>query len=260
MPLLLLLSDHTYDLELHPELHQNQAFDSGHEWASCWQPGTRTPTPPQISEDCLYLNVFVPEDLVSNASVLVFFHNTMEMEGSGGQLTIDGSVLAAVGNFIVVTANYRGTSLIPELLGLLHFASPQICPEREGLEVGSDQVAGNWGLLDQVAALTWVQTHIGAFGGDPQRVTLASDRGGADVASIHLLVTKTTRLQLFRRALLMSKVFWRKVTTGEPEVVQGVSDRHHLPNTAMHQHTGLTPLILAATYRNNESPGPLGTG
>ncbi|EGW15280.1 Thyroglobulin [Cricetulus griseus] len=44
---------------------------------------------------------------VSNASVLVFFHNTMEMEGGGGQLTIDGSILAAVGNFIVVTANYR---------------------------------------------------------------------------------------------------------------------------------------------------------
>lgn len=69
--------------------------------------------------------------------------------------------------------------------------------------VGSDEVAGNWGLLDQVAALTWVQNHIGAFGGDPQRVTLASDRGGADVASIHLLTTRTTRLQLFRRALLM---------------------------------------------------------
>lgn len=71
------------------------------------------------------------------------------------------------------------------------------------LFVGSDEVAGNWGLLDQVAALTWVQNHIGAFGGDPQRVTLASDRGGADVASIHLLTTRTTRLQLFRRALLM---------------------------------------------------------
>lgn len=54
-----------------------------------------------------------------------------------------------------------------------------------------------------MAALTWVQTHIGAFGGDPQRVTLAADRGGADVASIHLLITRPTRLQLFRKALLM---------------------------------------------------------
>lgn len=54
-----------------------------------------------------------------------------------------------------------------------------------------------------MAALTWVQNHIGAFGGDPRRVTLASDRGGADVASIHLLITRPPRLQLFRRALLM---------------------------------------------------------
>ncbi|XP_036063969.1 thyroglobulin isoform X1 [Onychomys torridus] len=168
-----------------PELlNWTGSWDATKPRASCWQPGTRTPTPPQISEDCLYLNVFVPEDLVSNASVLVFFHNTMEMEGSGGQLTVDGSILAAVGNFIVVTANYR--------VGVFGFLSS-----------GSDEMAGNWGLLDQVAALTWVQTHIGAFGGDPQRVTLASDRGGADVASIHLLTTRTTRLQLFRRALLM---------------------------------------------------------
>ncbi|XP_051015534.1 thyroglobulin isoform X2 [Acomys russatus] len=168
-----------------PELlNWTGSWDATKPRASCWQPGTRTPTPPQISEDCLYLNVFVPENLVPNASVLVFFHNTMETEGSGGQLTIDGSILAAVGNFIVVTANYR--------LGVFGFLSS-----------GSDEVAGNWGLLDQVAALTWVQTHIGAFGGDPQRVTLAADRGGADVASIHLLITRATRLQLFRRALLM---------------------------------------------------------
>lgn len=54
-----------------------------------------------------------------------------------------------------------------------------------------------------MAALTWVQTHIGAFGGDSQRVTLAADRGGADVASIHLLISRPTRPQLFRKALLM---------------------------------------------------------
>lgn len=67
---------------------------------------------------------------------------------------------------------------------------------------GSSEVAGNWGLLDQVAALTWVQTHIKAFGGDPRRVTLAADRGGADVAGIHLLITKAAS-RLFQRALLM---------------------------------------------------------
>lgn len=64
-------------------------------------------------------------------------------------------------------------------------------------------MSGNWGLLDQWAALTWVQTHIGVFGGDPRRVTLAADRGGADVASIHLLTTRTTDFRLFRSVVLM---------------------------------------------------------
>lgn len=64
-------------------------------------------------------------------------------------------------------------------------------------------MSGNWGLLDQVAALTWVQTHIGVFGGDPRRVALAADRGGADVAGIHLLTSRATNSRLFRRAVLM---------------------------------------------------------
>lgn len=68
---------------------------------------------------------------------------------------------------------------------------------------GSGEVSGNWGLLDQVAALTWVQTHIGAFGGDPRRVAMAADRGGADLAGIHLLTTGAGDSRLFRRALLM---------------------------------------------------------
>lgn len=71
------------------------------------------------------------------------------------------------------------------------------------LSEGSSEVSGNWGLLDQVATLTWVQTHIAVFGGDPRRVALAADRGGADVASIHLLTTRAADSRLFRRAVLM---------------------------------------------------------
>ncbi|KAI4565683.1 hypothetical protein MJT46_009058 [Ovis ammon polii x Ovis aries] len=153
--------------------------------ARCWQPGIRMPTPPGVSEDCLYLNVFVPQNMAPNASVLVFFHNAAEGKGSGDQPAVDGSFLAAVGNLIVVTASYR--------TGIFGFLSS-----------GSSELSGNWGLLDQVVALTWVQTHIRAFGGDPRRVTLAADRGGADVASIHLVNTRAANSRLFRRAVLMS--------------------------------------------------------
>uniref|UniRef100_A0A4W2IQ22 Thyroglobulin n=1 Tax=Bos indicus x Bos taurus TaxID=30522 RepID=A0A4W2IQ22_BOBOX len=152
--------------------------------ARCWQPGIRTPTPPGVSEDCLYLNVFVPQNMAPNASVLVFFHNAAEGKGSGDRPAVDGSFLAAVGNLIVVTASYR--------TGIFGFLSS-----------GSSELSGNWGLLDQVVALTWVQTHIQAFGGDPRRVTLAADRGGADIASIHLVTTRAANSRLFRRAVLM---------------------------------------------------------
>ncbi|ELK11652.1 Thyroglobulin [Pteropus alecto] len=148
-------------------------------WTGSWDA-----TEPRVSEDCLYLNVFVPEDAAPNASVLVFFHNTLEGSGGEGRLALDGSFLAAVGNLIVVTAGYR--------VGVFGFLSS-----------GSGEVSGNWGLLDQVAALTWVQTHIGVFGGDSRRVALAADRGGADVASIHLLPTGAATSSLFQRALLM---------------------------------------------------------
>ncbi|XP_069321496.1 thyroglobulin [Eulemur rufifrons] len=160
------------------------SWDASKPRASCWQPGILTPMSLEVSEDCLYLNVFVPQNLAPNASVLVFFHNTMEGEGNSGWPAVDGSVLAAVGDLIVVTAGYR--------VGAFGFLSS-----------GSGEVSGNWGLLDQVAALTWVQNHIGAFGGDPRRVCLAADRGGADVASIHLLTTRATNARLFRRAVLM---------------------------------------------------------
>ncbi|XP_003792914.1 thyroglobulin [Otolemur garnettii] len=152
--------------------------------ASCWQPGILMPTSLEVSEDCLYLNVFVPQNMAPNASVLVFFHNMVQGDGSAAWPTVDGSILAAVGDLIVVTASYR--------VGVFGFLSS-----------GSGEASGNWGLLDQVAALTWVRTHIGAFGGDPRRVCLAADRGGADVASIHLLKTRATDSRLFRRAVLM---------------------------------------------------------
>ncbi|XP_004697442.1 thyroglobulin [Echinops telfairi] len=165
-------------------LNWTGSWDATQPRASCWQPGAKTPTPLGVSEDCLYLNVFVPEGAAPSAPVLVFFHNTLEGPERRAQLAIDGSFLAAVGNLIVVTAGYR--------VGIFGFLSS-----------GPGEGNGNWGLMDQVAVLTWVQTHIGEFGGDPRRVTLAADRGGADVAGIHLLTPRAMKDRLFQRAVLM---------------------------------------------------------
>ncbi|PKU39362.1 thyroglobulin [Limosa lapponica baueri] len=152
--------------------------------AACWQPGDGDAPLYSVSEDCLYLNVFVPATTVKNMSVLLFFHNGGSYNAEAGKATIDGSYLAAISNVIVVIANYR--------VGVFGF-----------LSTGSPEASGNAGLLDQLAALKWVQQNIASFGGDPSRVSLGADRGGADVTSIHLL-TEAVGMDLFRRVLLMS--------------------------------------------------------
>uniref|UniRef100_A0A670JN73 Thyroglobulin n=1 Tax=Podarcis muralis TaxID=64176 RepID=A0A670JN73_PODMU len=167
-----------------------QAFIREESWnasttrASCWQPGDDGAALSSISEDCLYLNIYVPPNTGGNLPVLVFFHNGVSGEDVKAQRTlIDGSYLAGTGNVIVVTANYR--------VGVFGF-----------LSTGSTVASGNWGLLDQEAALKWTQKNIESFGGDPGQITIAADRSGADVSSIHL-VTGTVDSGLFKRVLLM---------------------------------------------------------
>ncbi|NXT77064.1 THYG protein, partial [Zapornia atra] len=151
--------------------------------AACWQPGDGEAPPYSVSEDCLYLNIFVPATTVKNMPVLLFFHNGGSYSVEAGKLTVDGSYLAAISNTIVVTANYR--------VGVFGF-----------LSTGTPEASGNAGLLDQLAVLKWVQQNIASFGGDPSQVSLGADRGGADITSIHL-ITEAADMDLFRRVLLM---------------------------------------------------------
>ncbi|KAL7887495.1 hypothetical protein AOLI_G00052160 [Acnodon oligacanthus] len=138
---------------------------------SCLQPGDTADS--RSSEDCLYLNIFVPGSVSQGAPVLMFFHNS----GSG---LLDGSYLATVGDIIVVTANFRVAAF-----GFL--------------STGSSALLENYGLQDQAAALGWVQENVARFGGDPTRVTVGADRNGADIASLHLFSSSS----LFHQALLM---------------------------------------------------------
>ncbi|MBT2290783.1 carboxylesterase/lipase family protein [Paenibacillus albidus] len=142
-------------------------------------------TRPQHSEDCLYLNIWSPAGGGEGLPVMVWIHGGTFVTGSGSQPLFDGSSLVARGNVIVVSINYR---LGP--FGFLHLS-----PLGEGF-------ASNQGLLDQIAALQWVRGNIGAFGGDPQRVTVFGESAGS--MSIAALLAMPAAEGLIAGAIMQS--------------------------------------------------------
>ena len=142
--------------------------------------------PIQSSEDCLYLDVWVPEWPVKRAlPVMVWLHGGSNTVGSGTQSTYDGVGLTRHG-IVLVTLNYR--------LGVMGFFShPELTAE------SVHHSSGNYGLLDQLAALNWVKRNIAQFGGDPNNVTLFGESAGAiDTAR---LMTSPLAAGLFKRAI-----------------------------------------------------------
>ena len=158
---------------------------------SCPQPTKSNPFLPTgpLSEDCLYLNVYAPTlDRDGHRPVLVWIHGGGFTED--GARNYDGSKLAADG-IVVVTINYR--------LGALGFlAHPALASRPSG-------PTGNYGLMDQLAALRWVKHNIARFGGDPHNVTIAGQSAGG-VAVLDLLVSHSSR-GLFQRAIVQSGAF-----------------------------------------------------
>jgi len=144
-----------------------------------------------MSEDCLYLNVWTPsQDIGPKLPVMVWIHGGAFITGSGSDEIYDGTALARHG-VIVVTFNYR--------IGALGFlAHPLLSTE------SAENVSGNYGLLDQVAALQWVQRNIGRFGGDPDKVTIFGQSAGAE--SVSLLLVNPMTPGLFRGAIVQSPV------------------------------------------------------
>ena len=142
-----------------------------------------------ISEDCLYLNVWTTaKDAGELHPVLVYIHGGGFNEGSGSVAVYDGEGLAKKG-VVVVIINYR--------LGVLGFlAHPELTAESD------DNASGNFGLLDQVAALQWVKQNIAAFGGDPNNVTIAGQSAGA--IAVYLLTVAPPARGLFHRAIVQS--------------------------------------------------------
>jgi para-nitrobenzyl esterase len=155
-------------------------------------------TPRNMSEDCLNLNVWAPAvDSKEKLPVMVFIYGGAYVRGSSSLPLYNGTALAKKG-VVVVTFNYR--------VGVLGFmAHPQLSKE------SPHNTSGNYGLLDQEAALKWVQNNIAAFGGDPARVTIFGESaGGASI--INQLATLQSR-GLYSQAIIESGVIWKKGVT-----------------------------------------------
>ncbi len=144
--------------------------------------------PGRLSEDCLYLNVWTPDTrAAAKLPVIVWIHGGAYVFGAGGMPIYDGRALARRGA-VFVSVNYR-------LGSLGFFAHP-------ALDQAKPNGPRNFGLLDQVAALKWVQTNIAAFGGDPGNVTIMGQSAGGKSVLAHF--ASPLSRGLFRRGVAMS--------------------------------------------------------
>ena len=153
-------------------------------------PAAPAPPPqPPLSEDCLYLNVWTSAASASDRRpVMVWIYGGGFTGGSGSEQRYDGDRLSAKGP-VVVTFNYR--------LGQFgFFAHPELSKE------SGRNASGNYGMMDALAALSWVKRNIRAFGGDPDNVTIFGESAGANM--IGALVGSAQAKGLFKRAIAQS--------------------------------------------------------
>jgi carboxylesterase type B len=134
------------------------------------------------AEDCLSLNIWSPTG-ASGLPVLVYIHGGAFVFGCSSRDRYHGSFIAGSTPTVVVTINYR--------LGVFGFLAGR-------------ELNGNYGIMDQQAALNWVQKNIAAFGGDPTKVTLDGQSAGAISVATHLTLPSTTQAPTFRAAILQS--------------------------------------------------------
>jgi para-nitrobenzyl esterase len=187
-----------------PVVPWSDVFKADHFGASCMQ-GPNTPFGPwtreymyvtPASEDCLFLNVWTPKaSSIANLPILVYIYGGAFTSGSGDVPIYDGEALARTG-MVIVTFNYR--------VGPFGFmAHPDLTAESE------HQASGNYGLMDQLAALHWVKDNIRGFGGDPTHVAIAGQSAGA--MSVEDLIASPLAKGLFHAAIADSGIGGRGV-------------------------------------------------
>ncbi|MBN1952993.1 MAG: carboxylesterase family protein [Bacteroidales bacterium] len=173
----------------------------------------------RMSEDCLYLNIWTKAtSQVEKLPVIVYIHGGAFTSGSGAVPVYDGEAMAKKG-IVFVTINYR--------LGIFGFlAHPELTAE------SPHHASGNYGLLDQVAALRWIRKNITAFGGNPDNVTIAGQSAGA--FSVNFLVASPLAKGLFHRAIaesggaVLPTDTWARTNTLEQAEKSGAEFTAHL--------------------------------
>ena len=168
---------------------------------ACMQQGDR-----EMSEDCLYVNVWAPREALEETADLPVLVWVFGGSFHGGSGDIDGAPLAAKGA-IVVSMNYRVSTM-----GFL--AHPDLSAE------ALSGVSGNYGLLDVIESLRWVKNNIDAFGGDPERVTVWGLSSGASLLTA--LMSSPLATNLFDQAILQSPGALRNWATREDSEALGV--------------------------------------
>ncbi|CAG2174293.1 unnamed protein product [Oppiella nova] len=152
---------------------------------------------PEMSEDCLYLNIWSPSEPKPTGAlkpVMFWIHGGAMQFGSSVEKWYSGQALAAMGDVVVVTINYR-----LNIFGMLYTG------------VKHTGASGNMGLWDQALALQWVVDNISSFGGDPHNITVFGQSAGSMSTSVHILSPITRHL--FQRAIMMSGAATNNVCT-----------------------------------------------
>ncbi len=191
-----------------------------------------------MSEDCLYLNIWTAATSAQEKRpVIVYIHGGGFLTGSGSVPIYDGEETARKGA-VMVTINYR--------LGVFGFlAHPELSAESES------GTSGNYGLMDQIAALAWVRRNIAAFGGDPSNITVAGQSAGA--MSVNALLVSPLAEGLFQQAIaesggLFSDLSFPPILTLADAEQQGLEFAQALKAESLDELRKLSPLRLTLPF------------
>lgn len=200
---------------------------------SMWSEEFLIPKEP-ISEDCLYLNVWTgAKTKNSKRPVLVWIYGGGFNSGGSAVPIYDGEAMAKKG-IVFVSINYR-----VNIFGF--FAHPELSKE------SSNQVSGNYGLLDQIAGLQWVKKNIASFGGDPENVTIAGQSAGS--MSVNCLVASPLAKGLFNKAIAQSgaSVIGQRISTLQQQEQEGIKAGQTLNASSIAALRNISAEILLKT-------------